>query len=538
MFNKRKDKKKNVDSQVSEMDNKIDLAMAKIIEETVGDDILPEVNSNKEKKNTKKQKEKQVQGQGRKKGKALKITCIILGVLILIAGAVYGGVAYYYHDKFFKGTQINNINCEQLTAAQTEDLIRKQVEDYKITVQFRDSKSQDILGSEIGYEYVPSGEVEKILGEQKLWQWITGYFSPKKYEVSKDITFSKDQLKSKLESLDCMIAENQTAPQDAYVVFQETEFVIVGEVQGTTINEEILLTAIDEAVASSQESVSAEEAGSYTAPTILSDNAELVAERDLLNTYAKASITYTFGEKTEVVDGSIIKDWLSYDEQGKFHEDPKALKENVQAYVKDLASRYDTSGKDRVIKSSASGKDVTVKGGDYGWKINQKKEVEQLFEEITTGQAVTREPIYSKTAVTRSGNEIGNTYVEVDLGSQHLWFYKDGKLIVDSDLVSGNMAYKDRVTPSGSYSLAYKQRDKVLRGKLQPDGTYEYESPVSYWMPFNGGIGLHDATWRHGVFGGDIYKTRGSHGCVNLPVSVAETIFNNIEKAVPIICFY
>lgn len=56
-------------------------------------------------------------------------------------------------------------------------------------------------------------------------------------------------------------------------------------------------------------------------------------------------------------------------------------------------------------------------------------------------------------------------------------------------------------------------------------------------MPFNGNIGLHDATWRS-TFGGTIYKTSGSHGCVNLPPAVAKTIFENIAAGVPVLCYH
>ena len=334
-----------------------------------------------------------------------------------------------------------------------------------------------------------------------------------------------------------MIAENQEAPQDAYVTFQETEFVIVDEVQGTTIDENTMFEAVKTAVSESRPDVSAEEAGAYAAPSVTKDNPDLIAQRDMLNTYAKASITYTFGEQTELLDGSIIKDWFDYDENGNIIENEDTFKANAKEYVKSLAAKYDTVGKERSFHSTASDADITVKGGSYGWKINQKKEVAQLIEEIKAGTVTTREPIYSSTAVSREGNEIGNTYVEVDLGNQHMWFYKDGQLIVDSDFVSGNMSYKDRVTPSGVYSLYYKQRDKTLRGKKNPDGTYEYESPVKYWMPFNGGVGLHDASWRSN-FGGNIYKTSGSHGCINLPRSKAQVLYENIEKDVPIVCFY
>ena len=213
----------------------------------------------------------------------------------------------------------------------------------------------------------------------------------------------------------------------------------------------------------------------------------------MLNTYAKASITYTFGEQTELLDGSIIKDWFDYDENGNIIENEDTFKANAKEYVKSLAAKYDTVGKERSFHSTAADADITVKGGSYGWKINQKKEVAQLIEEIKAGTVTTREPIYSSTAVSREGNEIGNTYVEVDLGNQHMWFYKDGQLIVDSDFVSGNMSYKDRVT--------------------------------------------HDASWRSN-FGGNIYKTSGSHGCINLPRSKAQVLYENIEKDVPIVCFY
>ena len=88
---------------------------------------------------------------------------------------------------------------------------------------------------------------------------------------------------------------------------------------------------------------------------------------------------------------------------------------------------------------------------------------------------------------------------------------------------------------TGIYSIAYKQTDRILRGAKKADGTYEYESHVDYWMPFNGGIGLHDADWR-GSFGGSIYKTNGSHGCINLPVDKAPALYELIEKGTPVIC--
>ena len=147
---------------------------------------------------------------------------------------------------------------------------------------------------------------------------------------------------------------------------------------------------------------------------------------------------------------------------------------------------------------------------------------------IRSGESGTREPVYSQTAASHGTNDYGDTYVEINLTAQHLFFYKDGKLLVESDFVSGNEA-RGWSTPSGAYPLTYKERNATLNGE-------GYSTPVSYWMPFNGGIGLHDAGWRSS-FGGTIYKTNGSHGCINLPPSVAKIIYENISQGDPILCY-
>ena len=145
---------------------------------------------------------------------------------------------------------------------------------------------------------------------------------------------------------------------------------------------------------------------------------------------------------------------------------------------------------------------MTITTGNYGWKIDQAKETAALVSLIKNGEQTSREPEYSQKAASHSGNDYGNTYVEINLTAQHLYFYANGKLLVESDFVSGNAA-KGWSTPAGAYSITYKQRNATLKGQ-------GYATPVSYWMPFNGGIGLHDANWRK-TFGGTIYKNGGSH---------------------------
>ena len=133
---------------------------------------------------------------------------------------------------------------------------------------------------------------------------------------------------------------------------------------------------------------------------------------------------------------------------------------------------------------------------------------------------------------------IPETEGNVDLSAQHLYYYQDGSIILESDIVSGDMQYAERQTPSGIFQLYYKKSPSVLKGKMLENGKYEYERPVTYWMPFNGGIGFHDASWQP-YFGGNRFREGGgSHGCINLPADKAAELYNRIDESVPIVCFY
>ena len=111
-----------------------------------------------------------------------------------------------------------------------------------------------------------------------------------------------------------------------------------------------------------------------------------------------------------------------------------------------------------------------------------------------------------------------NTYVAVSISEQYLWFYKNGELLVSSPVVTGLKGVYD--TPKGNYQILSKSRNIYLTG---PD----YRSFVNFWMRITPSqIGLHDASWRS-YFGGSIYLSNGSHGCINLPYYVAQIIYEN-----------
>ena len=220
--------------------------------------------------------------------------------------------------------------------------------------------------------------------------------------------------------------------------------------------------------------------------------------------YLGAQVTYDFGSKTEVVDSATIADWVKINKK-KMKVSFK--KEDVKEYIKKLAEKYDTKYKPKKF-TTADGDSVTVEGGSYGWLMDQDTEYEKLLDDIKKGKVVTREPSFKSKAASHDGAGVGSTYAEVDLTDQHMYFIKDGKVVLETDVVTGN-PNKGNATPQGVYTLSYKTRNATLRGEKKADGTYSYETPVKYWMPFNGGIGFHDANWQSS-FGGDRYKDRKS----------------------------
>lgn len=262
-----------------------------------------------------------------------------------------------------------------------------------------------------------------------------------------------------------------------------------------------------------------------------SDSPEVIAACETMNAYLGASVTYTFGDATEVVDGSVISQWLTTDENMNVTYN----EEGVSQYIASLAEKYDTYRKQRTF-TSGSGNTVNVQGGNYGWLIDQAAEIEALKANISNKEVVTKEPVYKQTAASHGAADWGNTYVEVDLTNQYMYLFVNGSVVTSSPIVTGKPS-EGSATPQGVYSIRYCKRNAVLRGPKKEDGTYEWESPVAFWMPFNGAIGLHDATWQ-AAFGGSRYLTHGSHGCVNLPYNIAETVFNNVSAGTPVVCHY
>ena len=461
-------------------------------------------------------------------GKSHIFLGILIGLSVVAAIALIAVYAYgerFYGTHFLKDTVINDINVSGMTIDELNAKVRR----YQLTVTERTSTGElveeIITGDEIGLGLSSVDQLQQILNRQKKGKWISQ--NGKTYEFEDFVDYDEKYWEECMSYLKCFSEDFIVEPTNATIADYNEEihaYEIVPETQGNLPKTDKVKELLSEAVRTLETKVNLEEQDCYESPTVYRDDKDLNTLATNLNHYVNVTITYTFGENEEVVDGDLINQWISVNDDLSISLD----KTYVDEYVASLRKKYDTIFRSRSFMTSYE-KEVTIATGDYGWWMNYTKEAAELAEMIEAGESGERTPVYYQTAAQYGTQDYGNTYVEINLTAQHMFYYENGKLILESDFVSGNSS-KGNGTPDGVYGITYKQRNATLVGE-------DYETPVSYWMPFNKHIGLHDATWRH-RFGSNIYKTSGSHGCINLPYKVAQELYGRISQGVPVICYF
>ena len=367
----------------------------------------------------------------KKKGVAIAAGVVLLG----LAGA-YGYEVSVYQNHFLPGTRINELDCGKMTAKEAVDAWKKETEKYKLTITFRGEESETIAGKDFDYSYQDDGKIEGFLKEQNAFLWMKYWFEPSEYELNSGIVYDEEKLEKSLSKLTHLSEDTQEAPVDAKVVYKEDQFVIKEEKQGTTIDTEVLSKAVEKVLQEGEEALDVEKADGYVKPAVTKDSELLAKQEKQLNELANVQVTYELPEGEKVLNGNTVKKWLVLDEDGNYSLDQDKMNAKIKKYVKKLAEEVDTLGKERPFHTT-SGLDVTVSGGNYGWKIDQKAEIKALKKNIKNQQQVTRKPEYSQEELYTENHGLGDTYIEVNLTEQHLYYYQKGEVVLDTPLVSG-----------------------------------------------------------------------------------------------------
>ena len=457
-----------------------------------------------------------------KKGvKGALVVSIILAVLV----GCYTTVAFAVEDKFLFNTTINGIDCSLMTAEQAEAIYMSTYYD-NMVFNIVDDNGKYLVEKE-QFDFSDAEKPQSLLEGVNKFEWGLSLFKETMFTTNDGNALVKlgDFLTKSLPALNEL---NWREAEDAYITFNNTsaKYEITPEVIGTELEKDVFYKALYEHIKSGHGDLDIRNIeGVYSLPDITSDNTKLNETLNSLNNLVSLDIMYDVEGNIQHYNYEDMVEYINIDTDTMDYTFDKDG--SIDAFIKDMNAHYTTLGITREFKTTL-GDVVTVKGGDWGWWLNQNKSKEILAGYIEDGVSRAGEFEWLQTA---TYSDLGDykDYVEIDLTNQHLYMYKDNKLIVECDIVSGN-PNKGNNTPGGTYILTYKTKNAVLRGP-------GYASPVDYWMPFNGGIGMHDASWQS-KFGGTRYLTNGSHGCINMPLKAAKEVYNNIDKTYAIICYW
>ncbi len=464
--------------------------------------------------------------------KAGKVVGIVFGVAIVLVGGVYLGNTLRHQNVFIQGTYINGIDVGNMTVEAAQESLAKTAEDYSLTLTFKDGETETLSADQLGYSYTPGTEVQQLLEEQNPFLWPQFLWN-KKEEYSADMTFdySKEKVKEALDELPELSEKNVIAPTNAYMQLgEDNHFSIVPETDGNQIIEKALRKAVQKAISQNETELDVTQVdGAYEQAEIRSDNEELNAQVNDLNTYMDLKETYTLTDgSTVTLDGSRIKDWLSVseDDPNYYYVNADVIKQNAVAFIAELASQDDKTYDTLDFESTNLGTVTMSVNGGYGHSLDQSTMTDALYNAVVNRDSGEMELSYSSNSMLDS--KLNGTYIEVDIPNQTVYYYQDNTLQLSASVVTGLETEEDRKTPSGIYQIYDKETNRDLKGRLNEEGVPSYVSHVSYWMPFYGGYGLHDASWRSS-FGGTIYQYSGSHGCVNMDYNDAQALYNSIS---------
>ncbi len=460
------------------------------------------------------------------------------GVTVVTIALLYGGVAAYFMSHFLMNTEINGYDFTAKSAAEAEEFWAEQVKKYALTVKENGGHTETIKATDIGLAYKDEDAFEKLLEKQNAFLWLTSLFEETKMEVPIDVSYDESRLAQKIENLGCLKQE-QIPSVSAYPKYDGEKFVPEKEVIGTAVDMEKLNEKIRNSMEELAPQLDMVEEDCYAFPKYTAESPEVKKACDDMNLYLRASITYQMD--TEVVlDKDTISTWLSTDGDMNviFSEDA------VKAWLTEFGDKYDTYDKVRNF-TTPWGRAVEVQPGKmswggYGWAVDEGAEFNAIMQNIRDGAVVVREPAYliGQRAAVHGNPDWGGTYLEVDITAQHMWYFRDGQIAFECDVITG-LPNPARKTPDGVYRVLEKCTDYTMTGNIDPaTGEPEYVSHVDYWMRVTwGGVGFHDATWQPG-FGGELYKTYGSHGCINMSYSSIQTLYPMVEVGTPIVIHY
>ncbi len=484
-----------------------------------------------------------------RKFKAIFITsCVSLGILLaVIIGLVFvlGNNKDNSDDKdvispvFTEDTEktvlINGVDITGMSNDEIVEVFNELAQNYSLKVLVDGKEIGTVNGNEIDLKYNSECNLEEYLetdskkrsADSTLEDTTKSADEALEHNIQVNNIFSYDEekLNTAVDNIIASLGVTELTSDLVNIEYSaETGYSLSVLADSKFIDTKEVINPIKLALEEGALSVELDSAKMYFADNnaLIEGDERIKKAEDTLNLYIGSVLNYDFKGEFMVIDAKKINSWFYLDSEFNVSVDENA----VQIYTNRLAEDF--------TDYSGTLKFKTSYGSDVFFRTAASEQVDTdtlfsyLVEDVKKGTTVNRTVPYIDTNIAGSDGNFGGTYVEINLTKQHLFFYYQGNLIVDCDIVSGCVD-KEYVTPRGIYKVRYKKKDAILNG-------VEYTTPVDYWMPFNGGIGMHDADWRVD-FGGSIYLYDGSHGCINMPEDAVAKVFEYAYPGMTVVVY-
>ena len=456
----------------------------------------------------------------------------LCGLLVLLVGFLALGM--YYRNNFPVNTWINGVYCTGKSIDQVNRELVEQTEIEPVVLLDMEGQKWQIDPEEAGIYPDYTAALKAYLRQNATVLWMENLHEPVEASLdSVQYKWDEESLQACFGRLS-LVQKEEGRPEGCFLQYDPEEGYSLYDGNRARLNSSKALAYVQDGLSRGELQIDLRVGDCYED---LGDSEDDLIQRALWNQvldFYGCNIVYDMGAEQIQLSPAVLSTFLKADDSGRLLLDERGCiavdREAVEQWVEDLAKQYDTCDTVRDFQSTR-GDIVSVQYVTYGTKIDRDAEKEYLFEALN----VKREnpeihiPSYKQEGFTRGMDDIGDTYIEVDMTQQHMYYYVDGRLELDTDIVTGNTGRR-MGTPEGINYVYNKQRNRVLRGA-------DYATPVKYWMPVKGAVGIHDASWRR-EFGGEIYKRNGSHGCINTPSDVMAELYDMVEVGTPVIMFY
>ena len=444
----------------------------------------------------------------------------ILGILGAVLG-VYLVFAFVFSFIFMPRTTLNGIKVGLKSYASASKMIKPMINDYILTVRNLDGSQDHIEGSAVNLKYESMQWIKEALKGQNQFAWPVSFFRKNEIVIEENVSYDEAAFADILKKMSGFKTTTMVEPQDAHVAMDETgNYVIFTEVLGTTIDVDAAKAQALECMLTGNDTLNLEDY--HILPKVYSSDEKLSERLHEWNEYMKsAGLTYIFWDTPEVLTREIINGLISEGKDGLYVDEGK-----VMNMMSEWREKHDSLGRSFKFMTYDGIEVDIASGGDYGYELNEEAVGEDIIEKLNAHDTGSYEVSYWRKPLYTTNNGLGGTYIEISIAEQHLWMYKDGELVIDTNVVTGMPTdEEDRITHKGCFSVDWHEEHVVL-GTLETRG---YEQLVDYWIAFNQSEGIHDAQWREdSEFIPQMYLYDGSHGCVNTPLSAMKVIFENV----------